>query len=567
MKKQIKNFLALFITISLITSCNSQTTKKTNIKPKKSISEAISIISNATIKETITYYYKLKKEQPNNYNFSDKNELNNLGYKYLNKEEIKNAIEIFKLLVSEFPNSENAYDSLGEAYYKDGNMPLALKNYQKSLQLNPKNSNAEEWIVSISYKIRERPKFNQIFTKQQYLEDMDEMAQRITKKHNNPFEFITEDAFNELVETQKSKIKDGMTYKEFIWELSPIIASIACEHSHLNYFNQEDDMLPIEFRFPIEAEIVNDRLLVTNAHVNENKVVKGNTITSINGKSISEITKSIFKHISANGHTPPRKNTTFSAYITSYIPYYFKFPTTYTITLENSQQPIPLVQLKEFEYTPINNKSSFEIIEEKYYAKFRIPYFGAFGGKKLTEFKTFLEASFKELKEKKVINLIIDLRRNGGGCSCGAIPLLQYIAKKPFTYFDKNSPLPGDLSEGGEQLPMKNHFIGTTYVLVDGFVGSTGGHLASVIKTNAIATLIGEETGSSYYANGGMQQHLGTNTAVMYYISTGETNFTMATSLPRNRGVLPDHYVYKTSKDILDNKDVQMEYVLKLIEE
>lgn len=565
MKKQINTLSLLTCLILFLTSCNSQTTKSKTITSKKSISEAISTIPNATIEETIAYYYKLKKERPNDYNFDDERELNSLGYQYLNANEVKSAIELFKLLVSEFPNSANGYDSLGEAYFKDGNMPLALKNYQKSLELNPKNNNAEQWIVSINYKTRERPKFNQIFTKQQYLEDMEEMTKRLTEKHTNPFEFITKEAFNELVETQKSKIKQGMTYKEFIWELSPIITSIACEHTHLNYFNQEDGMLPVGLRFPIEAEIVDNRLLVTSPHVNENKVARGSAITSINGKSISEITKHIFKHIAANGNTLPRKNTMFSAYITSYIPYHFKFPTTYTITLENAQQPIQLNQLEEFAYTPLNNTDSFEIIEEQDYAKLRIPFFGAYGGKKLVEFKSFLETSFKKLKEKKINNLIVDLRRNGGGCSCGAIALLQYISKKPFRYFDENSALPGDLSEGGEQHPMKNHFTGKTYVLVDGHVGSTSGHLASVIKINDMATLIGEETGSSYYSNSGMRQHLGTNTAVLYYIATGGVNFTPATQLPKNKGIIPDHVVHKTAKSIRENNDAQLEYALNLI--
>lgn len=34
------------------------------------------------------------------------------------------------------------YDSLGEAFMDDGNKALSVANYQKSLQLNPKNSNA-----------------------------------------------------------------------------------------------------------------------------------------------------------------------------------------------------------------------------------------------------------------------------------------------------------------------------------------------------------------------------------------------------------------------------------------
>ncbi len=39
------------------------------------------------------------------------------------------------------PDSWNAYDSLGEAYMNNGDEELATKNYQKSVELNPKNEN------------------------------------------------------------------------------------------------------------------------------------------------------------------------------------------------------------------------------------------------------------------------------------------------------------------------------------------------------------------------------------------------------------------------------------------
>ena len=35
--------------------------------------------------------------------------------------------------------SWNTYDSLGEAYAKAGDTALAIQNYEKSVQLNPKN--------------------------------------------------------------------------------------------------------------------------------------------------------------------------------------------------------------------------------------------------------------------------------------------------------------------------------------------------------------------------------------------------------------------------------------------
>jgi tetratricopeptide (TPR) repeat protein len=64
------------------------------------------------------------------------------GYSYLEKNEIEKAIEIFKLNVVLNPDGWNTYDSLAEAYLKAGNKELAIKNYRKSLELNPKNDNA-----------------------------------------------------------------------------------------------------------------------------------------------------------------------------------------------------------------------------------------------------------------------------------------------------------------------------------------------------------------------------------------------------------------------------------------
>jgi cytochrome c-type biogenesis protein CcmH/NrfG len=68
--------------------------------------------------------------------------MNMLGYQRLQKGEIKDAIELFKLNVQAYPESANTYDSLGEAYMANNNIDLAIKNYNKSLELNPNNKNA-----------------------------------------------------------------------------------------------------------------------------------------------------------------------------------------------------------------------------------------------------------------------------------------------------------------------------------------------------------------------------------------------------------------------------------------
>jgi tetratricopeptide (TPR) repeat protein len=52
------------------------------------------------------------------------------------------------------PQSSNVYDSLGEAYMDDGDRLLAIANYQKSLQINPKNGNAVAMLKKLNAPMR-----------------------------------------------------------------------------------------------------------------------------------------------------------------------------------------------------------------------------------------------------------------------------------------------------------------------------------------------------------------------------------------------------------------------------
>ena len=74
----------------------------------------------------------------------NENMLNGLGYQLLSLRRASEAIEIFKLNVERYPQAFNAYDSLGEAYMVNGDIELAIQNYEKSLELNPNNTNAAE---------------------------------------------------------------------------------------------------------------------------------------------------------------------------------------------------------------------------------------------------------------------------------------------------------------------------------------------------------------------------------------------------------------------------------------
>lgn len=87
----------------------------------------------------------------------DENDINTLGYYYMNGNAIDAAIALFKINMMEFPSSFNVYDSYGEALMKKGNTKEAIKNYKISLELNPGNENGIDMLskMGVTYQKKE----------------------------------------------------------------------------------------------------------------------------------------------------------------------------------------------------------------------------------------------------------------------------------------------------------------------------------------------------------------------------------------------------------------------------
>jgi len=96
----------------------------------------------------IEVYQELKKKNPS---FQPlEKDLNDWAYRMLNGGgKPKEALEIFKLNVFLYPASANVYDSVAEAYAKNGFRQLAVENYRRSLELDPKNTNAAEQLKKL----------------------------------------------------------------------------------------------------------------------------------------------------------------------------------------------------------------------------------------------------------------------------------------------------------------------------------------------------------------------------------------------------------------------------------
>lgn len=545
---------------------------------KQSIVEKLKENAGLSIENRIHLYHQLKKDSIAYYEFSNETELTLYGYAFLWENNLTDAIEVFKLIISEFPNSANAYDSMGEAYLQAGDSALALLNYQKSLELNPGNYYAEDIIEKIKYPhikpLTAHEKFLKIYPKKQYLDDLDELGEQLLKIHPMALKFITKDAFLKNIEDTKLLITDSTTYGQFAWHCNGIIASVHCSHtssSTMQNAYHENLMLPLEKSFPLQIRWVNDQLFIIDPLNNSNRVKIKDEIISINGIHTGEIMKDIFKHIPAQANIQTYKTQFFNNYYAILIPYALNTPASFNIGVMGKKETIQLNQAKTFsspDYDPSLTSCLNELcleIPNKYTAILTIRSFNYYEWDRYPVFENFIDSSMNVIHKKGIKNLIIDVRFNHGGSQYPSIYLLRHLANKPFTYYSK-SVFEGKVEKmyGEEEVkPHENRFKGKTYFLMDGNGTSTTGHFMSLVKTLQLGTIIGEELGSNQFCTAGQTMCRLKNTKLEVSIANN-IHISTATSLPDEIGILPDITVTQSIDEYLNKYDAVKEYALQL---
>jgi len=76
-------------------------------------------------------------------------EVNGAGYALLRMQKTAQALDVFELNTRVFPEAFNTWDSLGEALMSSGRGEEAIRAYERSLELNPENTNATTMISRI----------------------------------------------------------------------------------------------------------------------------------------------------------------------------------------------------------------------------------------------------------------------------------------------------------------------------------------------------------------------------------------------------------------------------------
>lgn len=457
----------------------------------------------------------------------------------------------------------------------------------------------------------------QKYAVRQLKEDFTLLRTALEEAHAGLYFYTPKKRMDSLFDRLFAGLDHPRTELEFYGYLAPLIAEINDGHTRLSLSEEYDTYLQKRaILFPFKPLFIDGKSYLFRNYSEDEDVELGSEVVSINGRPISEILEKMMATQPSDGQNTTSKyrrlesTSTFGRRYTQL----YGVTTSFHIVCRSPSDG----QKKEIRVRGITQEELMNIFKQRYpeaarefppieleYRKnaaiLRIRTF-SFSAYKTAQisFPYFLKKTFRELSEKNMPNLIIDLRDNGGGEDLWGKLLFSYLMDKPYMYYKflevnrntlsfldhTDSPEIGKMllkrtrknERGtydllghpnlGEQRPLQPTFTGKVYVLINGGSFSGSGETTSLMHYHKKATFVGEECGAGYYGNTSGIMPMLTLPHTKLRIRIPMVRYHMAVSGYKypDRGIIPEYPFTRTIEDRLMGKDTEMEYVFHLIE-
>lgn len=414
-------------------------------------------------------------------------------------------------------------------------------------------------------------KHNSKIEKDKLVEDYNQLVETL-QQHPTPFQFIGEASFTNLVHTQREKIKDSMTVKEFYQIVSPIVTSLGCLHTRVvdnRFFST-----PQKYWLPLLVWFEDDKMYATNNCVENIEMNIGSEILVINGVSAKEIYSTLKTTISADAFNESFYRGDLNVNFLYYYHSYFGFKDAYTIKFKpyKSEREITTTFYID-EPAPdykaqLTNKPrlSLEVKKEENTAIITSKNFNYFprGRQNIDFFKAEIDTYIKTIKEENIEKVVFDLRGNRGGNPECTKHILSYITNTEIAFYEDNE-LNNRRGRPSTVTPKRDNTISgkRIFILTNGRCASATAQMLAVIKHNKLATILGEETGGTYSTHPGRGAAPLKNTKLGVQIGT-ERESVHVPKLPLNKGILPDKTIKMKLDAIVNDTDVLVNYIFEL---
>jgi hypothetical protein len=398
----------------------------------------------------------------------------------------------------------------------------------------------------------------QKISKEKLWADIDTLYRTINDIHPNMFANIPKDEFEAQLVKIKTSIDTSLTPLEFYNLAMPLIVLLKDGHTVLqlpeNVLNDSTKKL-----LPLILKITNDSTIIIEYNLSPQKELPpaGATIKSINGVSAKELIKTGLTY--SDGEMMFFRYRKLAWIFTPLMLFHYNFETfriAYNYKDKSDSTILDGTSYKKMLKGNIQEEKgasySFKILKDS------IGYINFLSFRNFSEFKVFSDSVFNILQEKRIKNLIIDIRYNGGGSSKLGDELFQYISTVPFQqwgqvtvkysrerhdfykYHVREYFLP-DISDSalnvlvgnkpygsletepaGSLIQLRNNplrFTGHVYLLTSNFTFSSAASFAWTFKFFKMGIVVGEETGEPVVNFGDIIYQFLPNTGLQYSVS------------------------------------------------
>jgi len=458
-----------------------------------------------------------------------------------------------------------------------------------------------------------------VFSTEKLIEDFKVFIDALHEAYPSTYRYNTRKDIEQFFTNKLNGLKREMTEKQFFQVVAITAAKIKDEH--LIPGPSEDsyrEYKTVNRFLPFNLKIINSKM-----HINKSVDIRlkaGSEIISINGMASKDILHKLIQYIPHDGYirtfsyrhledySPTQNENLFDLYFSIF----YTLRDTFSIKVKSPGNIVSEIAVKTLnykEYVDFYQKRTthepaldFRALSKEVSYLNISSFHSSYREMFKQDFEVLFRQIFMQLDSSKTENLILDLRRCEGGDN-SYLWLLAYLMNKPFKVIDylevaysgypvvskffenpetsllidsflrrvpsgmyrlktnKESSVPGHT----EINPEAFHFKGKLFVLTGGATGSAAGIVATILRNNKRAIFVGEESG------GAMEGPTALNISVLVLPNTKikieipHIREQLAVTYIKGRGVIPEFSVEQTMKDLINNVDTQLEFVLDLI--
>ena len=451
----------------------------------------------------------------------------------------------------------------------------------------------------------------------------------LEESHPGVYWYTEKAEMDQYFDWGKKQLSDSMTEEAFRKVLNYVIAKINCGHTVIRSskaFSRYRDTGNLKI-FPLSLKIwqtpglphTETAVVAANLIRKDTQLTRGVVVKKINNQPVATIVDTIAAYISSDGNNLTHKlqvmsnrggfgsvyTSVFGARENYYVEYLTPDGNEKTVVVpsynprsdsagRNAVSRFTRTSPAERKKQIINATRSLRIDSVGNTAFMDL---GSFG--KNFHLKPFFRQSFKDLRKKKIKNLVIDVRGNGGGSVTNSTSLTRFIADKKFKVADslfantRNSRykkyiqnyffnrlfmlfVTAKKNDGKYHFgyferhyfkpKKKNHYSGHVYILTGGNSFSATTLFAQAVRPQQNVTIVGEETGGGAYGNTAwlIPDLTLPTTGVRFRLPL--FRLVIDKNIPKDgRGVLPEVEALPTQKTIKAGIDFKLEKAMELI--